>query len=201
MSPSVRTPDASSMPRPRNATAVESSSSSDADAHSATMPTNAARTIFSSRLSGPSAASARRAAAGASGVAVDFGRDQPVQQQRHQRHADQRRHRRGEQPRAEPDLDAEGSRDLGAERVRGHRRQPERRRQAEADDAGEHQEAADASAAVLVARCRAAGFGEREGERIDDAGARGIARKGRRDQAVDQEDAVGQARASNGRRC
>ena len=37
------------------------------------MPANAASTIFSWRLSGPSAASARRAAAGASGVAVRSG--------------------------------------------------------------------------------------------------------------------------------
>ena len=73
MSSSVRTPDTSRTPRPRNATAVESSFNVAADAHSATIPTNAARTIRSSRPSGPSAASARRASAGASGVALISG--------------------------------------------------------------------------------------------------------------------------------
>src|SRR5262245_61128687 len=73
MSPSVSTLVASRTPRPRNATAVESSDSAAADPHNSTMPANVVSTIFSLRLSGPSVARARRAAAGASGVAFGSG--------------------------------------------------------------------------------------------------------------------------------
>ena len=68
MSSRVMTPVASSAPRPRNAIAVESRPSVAAEAQSATMPTKTTSTIHSWRESGPSAASACLAAAGASGV-------------------------------------------------------------------------------------------------------------------------------------
>ena len=130
------------------------SAMTDAAPQSATITTNVIVTIHSSRLSGPSAASAARAAAGASGVAVTSGAHHLVEQARQQRHRDQRGHRRDQQPQAEPDLDAELARDLGAERVGGHRGQPERRRQAQAGDPREHQEAAEPHARRVAAAWR-----------------------------------------------
>src|SRR5262245_1304952 len=68
MSLAVITPVVRSTPRPRNAMAVESRPRKPADPQSATIPTNVIATIHSARESGPSASSALRAAAGASGV-------------------------------------------------------------------------------------------------------------------------------------
>ena len=73
MSLAVRTPVARSNPNPMNATAVESIPHTAATAHTATIPTNTADTICSCLVKLPSAASAFRAAAGASGVAVTSG--------------------------------------------------------------------------------------------------------------------------------
>ena len=74
MSSRVKTPAASRMPRPRNATAVESRPIVAAAPQSATMPRKVAATIFSCRRKGPMASRARRAATGASGVEVTSGR-------------------------------------------------------------------------------------------------------------------------------
>ena len=73
MSAPVSTPVASRTPRPNSAIAVESMWNVPATAHPATIATNVPVTIFSARLSGPSAASASRAAAGAPGVARTSG--------------------------------------------------------------------------------------------------------------------------------
>ena len=80
---------------------------------------------------------------------------------------------------------------ISAHRVGGHRRQPQRRRQAQAGDAGEHQEARR-GAVLSVAGLRAGRVGQRERQRIEDARTGGVARKRRRDERVHQEDAVRQ---------
>ena len=201
MSSSVSTPVASSTPSPRKATAVESSPSVAADAPQRDHARRRSpSTIFSSRLSGPSAASACRAAAGASGVAVTSGADELVEQQRQQHH---RRRASAPRPRAAtsrtPISTPNGLRDLGAERVGGHRGQPERRRQRQARDAREHQEARRARRRDGSPGLRAGGLGQRERQRVEHAGARGVARKRRRDHGVHEEDAVGRGRAWTGR--
>ena len=150
MSSSVRTPVASRTRRGRGTRRPSNRApASTADAQSATMPSERREhDLFLDALSGPSAASARRAAAGASGVAVTSGRNQPVEQQRQQRpcpRASAREAASSHEP--NPISTPKRSRDLRPERVGGHRRQPERRRQAQADDAREHQEA-------RRARCR-----------------------------------------------
>ena len=112
-----------------------------------------------------------------------------VEHPRQQRHRQQRRQRTGQQPAAKPDLDAVRASDLGSERVGGHRRQPETGRQRETRDAGKHQERPEPRARRVVGAC-ACRPGERYRQRIQDARSRGVARKGRRDHRVDQEQAV-----------
>ena len=62
---------------------------------------------------------------------------------------------------------------------------------AQAGDAREHQKAAEPRRPRSLWP-RAGRLGQRERERIQHAGARGVARKRRRDDAIDEEDAVGQ---------
>ena len=125
---------------------------------SATMPTNADQHDPSRRgVSGPSAASACRAAAGASGVARQLrARSAGRAASGMQRHARSSvGTRRGEQPRTESDLDAERS--ARSPRPAGWRPSPSARAPTRAlrlDDAGEHQERADAPAAVVVGPSR-----------------------------------------------
>src|SRR6185312_10695648 len=69
MSLAVNTPVISNRPRPANATLVTFRFSLSANIQPVTISTNAMAVIHSSRDSGPSSASAFRAAAGASGVA------------------------------------------------------------------------------------------------------------------------------------
>ena len=156
------------------------------------MPANVAATIFSCGRSGPSSASARRAARGASGVAVTSGADDLVEDERQEGHRGEGRDRGGDEPGAEADLEAVAAGDLRPEGVRGHGREPEGRRDGQARHAREHQEAAQAPAA-LVARLRPRRLGHRQHQRVEDAGAGGVAREGGRDHAVDQEDAVAEA--------
>ena len=123
-----------------------------------------------------------RAAAGASGVDCHLGGDELVEEQRHQRHAGERRHRRGEQPRAEADLDAERAarspRPSGLAAIAVSQSADDRLRLAMPENIRKRPEARR----YVVARLRARRFGQREGERIEDAGAGGVARKGRRDE-------------------
>ena len=192
MSPRVRTPVASRTPRPRKATAVESRPSVAAAAHRPTMPANVAATIFSCGRSGPSSRERPPRGPGRLGRRGHLGRDDLVEDERQQGHRGERRDRGGDEPGAEADLEAVAAGDLGPERVRGHGREPERRRDGQARHAREHQEAAEAPAA-LVPGLRARRLGHREHERVEDAGAGGVARERGRDHAVDEEDAVAEA--------
>ena len=149
MSPRVITPVARSAPRPRNAIAVESRPSVAAERperhhaeedHQHDPLLARKRTERGERLPGRGR-SLRRAA--------HLGPDDAIQHERQDGHRAERRHARGEEPSPEPDLDAEPAGHLRAERVGGHRRQPERRRHAQAGDAREHQERADPPAIRL----------------------------------------------------
>ena len=192
MSSSVSTPDARRPPRPRNATAVESSPSVAADAQSETMPANATITTFSSRVSGPSAASARRAAAGASGVDVSSG-------------AMIRYSTSGisTMP-ASVGTDAASSQDpnpistpkpfaisapIGLAAIAVSHSAEERLRLTMPENIRK----LPRRWRLLVAGLRAGRVGQRKREREDDAGARRVARKRRRDEAVHEEDAVRQS--------
>ena len=191
MSSSVMTPVTSSAPRPRNAIAVESSPKRrgrrperDHDDEDDQDDPFLARERAERR---------ERLPRGGRRVwrRPHFGSDEPVEDDRQQRHRAERRHGRGEQPSAEPDLDAEPAGDLGAERVGRHRRQPQRRRHAEAGDARIHQERAEPPP-VRAIGLRAGRIGQRQRQRIEHAGARGVAGKRRRDHGVEQEDRIGQ---------
>ena len=121
-----------------------------------------------------------------------LGRDDLVEDERQEGHRGEGRDRGRDEPGAEADLEAVAAGDLRAERVRGHGREPEGRRDGQARDAREHQEAAEALAALL-SRLRARRLGHRQHERVEDAGAGGVAGEGGGDHAVDEEDAVAEA--------
>ena len=155
----------------------------------------------SSRRGGAARArgSASRAAAGASGVAVTSGADELVEQERQQRHRGERRHGRRRASHEPKPISTPTPRAISAPSgfaaiAVNHSAEDS----AQARHAGEHQEAPEPSRPA-VARLRARGLGERQRERIEHARARGVAGKRGRDQAVDQEDAVAEARASSGR--
>ena len=197
---SVSTPVASSTPRPRNATAVESSFSVAASPQSRTMPTNvrghdllvaAQGTERRERLARGGRRFRRR---------LHLRRRSPCRAPAAAAPAP-----RASAPRAasshepKPIVDADRSRDLGAERVGGHRGEPERRRQPQARHAGEHEVGAELLARGLVGP-RAAAFGQREREGIEDAGARRVARKRRARSRASRRRCCRPGPASTGRR-
>ena len=156
------------------------------------MPANAASTIFSWRVSGPSAASARRAAAGASGVAVRSG---AISQWRSGGMSamptsvgSEAASSHDPNPISTPN-DRAISAPIGLAAIAVIQSADDRLRLTMPENIRKRPDAP----ATVVAGLGAAGFGERERQRIDDAGARGVAREGRRDQAVHQEEAVGQS--------
>ena len=114
------------------------------------------------------------------------------QHERQHRDGADGRHRGGEQPSAKADVDTDAARDLCTERIGRHRRQPQRRRQAQACHARKHEKRADTLAAGL-AGLRTRGIGQRERERIKHARARRVAGKRWRDDRVEDEDRGPQA--------
>ena len=174
------------------ATAVESSPKNPAEAHRATMPTKVAATmrlVARERAERGQRTLRRGRRVGRRG---HFGRHDPLEHPRQQRHRGQRRDRRGDQPGPEVHGHAEAAGHLRAERVGGHGREPQRRRQAQAHHAREHQVAAQLPA-VRIVRRGSARLGQTDHERVQHAPSRGVARERGRDDAIHQEDAVREA--------
>ena len=186
------TPVARRAPRPRNATAVESNPKVAADAQSATIPTNDNQHDPLVPLQRTERGKRFPCGDGSLGCRPDFRLDDVVEHERQERDRAERGHRRGQQPSGESDLDTEPLRDLAAERVGHHRRQPQRGRDAEARDAGIHQKGAEAFAIGAIDP-RAGRLRHRERQRIEDARPRRVAGKGRCDHGIEQEDRVGQS--------
>ncbi len=189
------TPVASSTPRPRNAIAVESRSNVAADGperhhpdedqqhgplvarqrpeRGERLPRSRGR-LRRGRHLGPDDAVEH---SGSTAIAQSVGTDEAMSQ------------------RPNPISTPSAARHLGAERVGGHRRQPERRRHAEAGDAREHQERAEPPA-IRPIRRRACRDRQRRGQRVQHAGPRRVARERRRDDRVEQRRSNTTGRAS-----
>ena len=180
---------ASSTPKPANATVVTFRCNGSENTQPATMRTNATAVIHSSRVMEPNVVSALRAAAGASGVLPTPGGNRREISSGNATIAIKRRDGRGDEPAAEIDLNAEVLRDLNSNRISRCRRHPQRRRDGEAGHRAEHEIPAE-PATLGVLGTGTGSLGDREHDRKQNAAARRVARKCGRDRRVGQHDTV-----------
>ena len=119
-------------------------------------------------------------------------REELRDEQGQERDRDERRHRGGEEPLPEVDLEPGLLDDLHGDRVGGRGRHPQRGGDREARHRAEHEVAAQAPGlGILGLRARPLGDGEHD--RVEHSAARRVAREGRRDGRVGEHDAVGEA--------
>ena len=190
MSSSVSTPVASSTPRPRNAIAVESSPRVAADAPERHHAGERDRHDLLVRLKGPMRGERLPAPLAAPRASPSLRAESPCKQQGSSAMADERRDRRGDEPRAEADLDAVAARRsprrAGFAAIAVNHSAEDRVRLAMPENIRKAPEPRPRSGA----RRRTHGLGHRQRQRIEHAGARGVARETR-----------GRSRRPRGRRC
>ena len=192
MSFSVSAPAARRTPRPAKAIAVESSFSVPARPQATTIATNVAATTFSPEAREPSFLQRLARLGRRGGGRLHLGREDLVEEERQAGEAEERRDGGGDEPRPEADLEAVDAAHLRAERVRGHRREPERRGDGQARHPAEHEVRAHPLPGRLVG-LRAAAAGEGVDDGVEDAAPGRVAREGGGDDGVEEEDAVAEA--------
>ena len=178
--------------RPPKATAVRFRFQTPAMTQPVTMTAKATATIHSSRLRGPIERSASRAAAGASGVSVTPGGYNRYRTQGSRAIEISAGTRRGDEPRAEVDLQAVLRHHRHADRVGRGGGEPEDRGDGEARHPAEHQVAAQ-PARALVLGLGAGVLREGQDDGKEHAAACRVAGKRRCDHGVGDEDAVAQS--------
>ena len=178
---------------PRKATAVRSSFSVPARPQRTTMTTNVAATIFSWTAQAAHRRERLARRGRRLGRRLHFGREDLVDEERQDREADERRRRRRRRAtsrrRSGSPSDLPISAPSGLPAIAVSQSADESVRVA---IAAEHQVRAHLLARRLVG-LRAAALGERERQRVEHARAGRVAREGRRDDGVEEEDAVAQA--------
>ena len=118
---------------------------------------------------------------------------QSVQHGREEEDRGESGHRRGHEPRAEIDLQAEMLRYLDPDRIGGRGGEPEGRGDGETRHPAEHEVGAEGTGLGVI-RHRASTLREGEDDREEHAPAGGIARERRSNRRIGEEDAVGESK-------